>query len=218
MLTELRLLIESGSENRETFFARVEKIFPTLDPRYKDIRRAYDDAKDAFREKWREDGKRYFEHLRGVTLILMTHLRVKNHLLIIAALLHDIVEDCPEWPLQRVRAEYGDEVALLVEWLTKPPKAGGCSKEECSCIYHERFRFAPREFFLIKLSDRLHNLMSMWACDAEKKRRKIEETRSHYLFWAEEHCILIHELEEAVRHVEKMLKQDTPDLSADEHF
>lgn len=217
MLKELKILIDSGSENRETFFARVEKLFPTLDTRYQDIQRAYDDAKNAFREKWREDGKRYFEHLRGVTLILIVHLRVKDHRLIIAALLHDIVEDCPEWPLQRVRAEYGDEVALLVEWLTKRSENDSISKEECARLYHDRFRFAPREFFLIKLPDRLHNLMNMWACDAEKKKRKIEETRSHYLLWAEEHCILIHELEAALAEVEETLKASASG-NENEHF
>lgn len=210
MLEQLKTLIDSGSENRESFFMRVENIFPTLDPRHRDIERAYRDAKEAFREKWREDGKQYFEHLRGVTLILMTYLRIKDHRLIIAALLHDIVEDCPLWPLRRVRAEYGDEVALLVEWLTKR-RLPDQSKDECSRLYHERFRFAPREFFLIKLSDRLHNLMDMWACNVAKKKRKIAETRSHYLLWAEEHCILIHELEAALQELEQSLVIETTD-------
>ncbi|MEK9151078.1 MAG: HD domain-containing protein [Patescibacteria group bacterium] len=213
-------LLQSGSENRESFFGRVEEIFPTLDPRYKAIEKAYNDAKDAFREKWREDGRRYFEHLRAVALILMVHLRVKNHHLIIAALLHDIVEDCPEWTVQRVQAEYGDGVALLVEWLTKPTQEkNGLSKEERACRYHERFRFAPREFFLIKLADRLHNLITLWACDDAKKRRKIRETRDHYLLWAEEHCILIHELEEAIERLEtKQKSADKIEAGSEEHF
>lgn len=117
-------LLEQGTENRETFFRRIERFFPTLDPRYKAIERAYNDAKTAFHEKYREGGERYFEHIRAVALILIDHLRVKNHTLIIAALLHDIVEDCPEWTIPRVSIEYGEEVALLVEWLTKPDHDG----------------------------------------------------------------------------------------------
>lgn len=201
ILRNLITLLQSGSENRETFFARIVLFFPILDPRYLAIERAYNVAKDAFREIKREGGQRYFEHLRAVALILIVHLRVKNHNLIIAALLHDLVEDCPEWTIQRVRAEFGDEVALLVDFLTRP-KISGKTDEECAAIYHERFRFAPREFFLIKLADRLHNLITLWACSPEKQRRKIAETRFHYLFWAEEHCILIHEIEGAIEILE----------------
>lgn len=190
-------LLKQGTENRETFFRRIEQFFPTLDPRYKAIERAYNDAKDAFHGKEREGGDRYFEHIRAVALILIDHLRVRNHTLIIAALLHDIVEDCPEWTILRVRTEYGEEVALLVEWLTKPDYAWN-SKQENVRIYHKRFRFAPREFFLIKLADRLHNLVTLWPCSTEKKLRKTEETWAYYVIWAEEHCILVHEIEEAL--------------------
>lgn len=205
ILTRLIALLQSGSENRETFFARIVLFFPILDPRYLAIERAYNAAKDAFREIKREGGQRYFEHLRAVALILIVHLRVKNHNIIIAALLHDLVEDCPEWTIQRVRAEFGDEVALLVDFLTKH-KFPGKTDEECAAIYHERFRFAPREFFLIKLADRLHNLITLWACSPEKRRRKIAETRAHYLFWAEEHCILIHEIEGAIELLENDMR------------
>lgn len=195
-------LLRQGTENHTTFFKRIERFFPTLDYRYKLIEKAYNDAKDAFHGIEREGGERYFEHIRAVALILIDHLRVKNHTLIIAALLHDIVEDCPEWTIDRVRVEYGDEVALLVEWLTKPDHSEN-SKQENARIYHERFRFAPREFFLIKLADRLHNTITLWPCSHEKKLRKIEETWAYYVFWAEEHNILVHEIEEALAQLEQ---------------
>lgn len=202
ILTRLIALLQSGSENRETFFARIALFFPVLDYRYKEIERAYNLVKEEFRDIMREDGQRYFEHLRAVALILIVHLRVKDYRLIIAALLHDLVEDRPErWTIQRVRAEFGDEVALLVDFLTKHERPG-MTDEECVDAYHRRFRFAPRGFFLIKLADRLHNLITLWACSPEKRRRKIAETRDHYLFWAEEHCILIHEIEGAIELLE----------------
>lgn len=185
-----------AAENRATFFARIAQIYPTRDPRYKEIERAYNAAKDAFRGKNREGGERYFEHLRAVALILIVYLRIKDHRIICAALLHDVVEDIEHWTIARVAAEFGDYVALLVEYLTKPPlELYGGSKALRDKAYHDRFDSAPREFFLIKLADRLHNLITLGACSAEKRARKIEETKLHYLPYAERELILLHEIE-----------------------
>lgn len=200
MLKGMEFLTEA--ENRESFFKRISYFFPTLDPRYKEIERAYNVAKDAFRGKYRDDAKtRYFEHIRSVVLILIDYLRVKNHHVIIAGLLHDIVEDVPSWTVERVRLEFGEEVALLVDYMTKPEKTNA-SKKERDAIYHFRFRSAPREFFLIKLSDRLHNVLTLWNCTLEKRKRKIEETQVYYLPYAEDHMILYHELLEAISFLE----------------
>lgn len=192
------------AENRETFFRRISFFYPKLDPRYQLIQKAYNDAKDAFRGLYRDDQEtRYFEHIRAVTLILIDYLRITDHEMIIAALLHDIVEDIPSWTIGRVQAEFGERVAFLVEYLTKPPKDEYTSKEERDRVYHSRFRFAPREFFLLKLADRFHNVITLWNCDEEKRKRKIEETRKYYLPHAEDHFILYHELHEAIEALEK---------------
>lgn len=202
MLARMEFL--KAAENKESFFRRISYFYPTLDPRYQLIQRAYNDAKDAFRGLYRDDQEtRYFEHIRVVTLILIDYLRVTDHEMIIAALLHDIVEDIPSWTIGRVRAEFGERVAFLVEYLTKPPKHEYTSKEERDRAYHSRFLFAPREFFLLKLADRFHNMITLWNCDGEKRKRKIEETRNHYLPHAEKHLILYHELLEAIRVIEK---------------
>lgn len=193
----------SAAENREKFFRRISYFFPTLDSRYQSIERAYQTAKDAFRDKYRDDGEtRYFEHLRAVTLIVIDYLRVRDHNIIIAALLHDIVEDIPSWPIDRVEKEFGKEVTLLVEYMTKPSKVMCPLKQERDAMYHSRFKSAPRDFFLIKLADRLHNILTLWNCTQEKRRRKIEETRMHYLPFAEEHFILYHELIIAMEQLE----------------
>lgn len=188
----------TAAENRESFFRRIAYLFPASDPRYKKIEEAYDDAKDAFREISRDDGERYFEHIRAVVLILIDYLRVKDHKLIIALLLHDIVEDIPSWTIERVRNKYGNKVARYVDYMTKPPLDKFASKAERDKAYHDRFKRAPRKFFLLKLSDRLHNVITLRGCTPEKMRRKIEETIAHYLPYAEKHFILYYELLEAI--------------------
>jgi len=192
------------AENREKFFRRIAALFPTLDQRYVAIEKAYNYAKDAFREDLREEGVRYFEHLRAVALICIDYLRIKDHEIIIAALLHDIVEDKEEWTVERVMAEFGYNVAYYVECMTKPDlKSCGGSKEVQSAIYHGKFAILPREFFLIKMADRLHNLTTLHFCSREKQIRKIEETRRYYLPYAAKHLILLHEMEYEIEKLEK---------------
>lgn len=203
MLEKVKLILKE-SENREAFFRRIASFLPPMDPRYRMIEKAYNYAKDAFRDQPpRETGERYFEHLRAVVLIQFDYLRLRNHILLSAGLLHDMTEDIPSWPIERVRLEFGDEVALLQDYLSKPSKQEYPSDEERLAVYHRRFENAPREFFLVKLPDRLHNLLSMWSLSPEKRAFKIEETKRHYLPYAEKHIILIHELEEAIKELEE---------------
>lgn len=190
----------SAAENRESFFRRIALFFPKSDFRYKAIERAYNFAKDAFRGKYRDDGEtRYFEHLRAVALIIIDYLRVKDYELIVAALLHDIVEDIPSWTVDRVRTEFGERVAELVDWLSKPPVSQFKSKKDRNREYNKRLHNAHRDVFLIKLADRWHNVLTLSSCTPEKIASKVEETRTYYIPYAEEHCILIHELETALQ-------------------
>lgn len=191
--------------NREAFFRRIKELYPPTDERYRSIENAYITAKRTFRHVIREDGDRYFEHLRAVALILIVYLRVKDPDLIVAALLHDIVEDCPQWPNERVRAEFGDRVADLLGWLSKPSKAEYPEKVDRDRVYHARLAQAPRDVLIIKLADRLHNMLTLSACDPEKRQRKLEETRRYYLPLAEREILLIPELEDAIAIVEESL-------------
>ncbi len=199
MLTDIIALLIIG-QRKETFFGLISTIYPTLDWRYRLIEKAYDDAEGAFKEKHRDSGELYFEHLRGVAMILISRLYVTDHRLIIAALLHDIVEDCPRWPIEKLQKEYGGEIAELISWMTKPHiSLCGGNREEVERVYHERFEYAPRGFFIIKMADRLHNLITLWdGYPEEKRKRKILETRICYLPWARKNLILHEEIDEAL--------------------
>ena len=198
--------ISNGIENRAAFFRRIAALFPTFDPRYACIERAYSAAKDAFRNISRDGGERYFEHLRAVALILIDHLRIRDYRLIVAALLHDIVEDVPSWSVDRVAREFDSEIACLVEWVTKPPSQLFATKHERDHVYHMRLMAAPRNPAILKLADRFHNVQTLWGCDLQKRLRKIEETRRWYLPLAEQHIVLIHELEAALAALEATIQ------------
>lgn len=198
--------ILSGAENRETFFYRVKQTYPTLDGRYKMIERAYNTAKDAFREKYRDDGERYFEHLRAVALIQMDYLFITDHLIIVDGLLHDLKEDIKSWNLQRIQAEFGMQIAEDLEWLSKPSPSEFSTGEKCLQVYHNRFNVAPRRIFLTKLPDRFHNVRTLWSCTEKKRLRKIEETEMIYLPIARRELILAHELEAALEELKNGCK------------
>jgi (p)ppGpp synthase/HD superfamily hydrolase len=194
MLEKVRVVLATGT-NRESFFKIISRLYPTLDPRYIAIEKAYDAMKDAFRGKSRESGERYFEHLRSVALIMILYLRVKDFELIMAGLLHDASEDVEYWPVPRIRRSFGNRVAMYVERLDKGNQV--------------ELETADREFFLIKLSDRLHNLLTLGACPSDKIRRKVEETKLHYLPYAEKYLILYHEILAIIEELESLhLKEE----------
>lgn len=196
MSLELVKYLLLREHNSESFATLIGKFYPKTDVRYKDIMRAYRCAKDAFRHVSRDGGERYFEHLRAVALILIEHLRVHDHQMIVAALLHDIVEDIEEWNFDRLNTEFGDHVSELVWWVTKPNVSGFKNKLDRDRYYnqqlHER---APRDAIIVKLADRLHNLVTMWEVTKAKRERKIAETENFYLPLAVREKILIHEIE-----------------------
>ena len=86
MLKKVKSLLRQA-ENREKFFKRIASFLAPSDPRYQLIEKAYKYAKNAFRGRERKDGGRYFEHLRAVALILIDYFRIRDHVLIVAALL-----------------------------------------------------------------------------------------------------------------------------------
>lgn len=208
-LCKMPFLFERGGreESKKVFFKRVSLFLPAGDPRYEEIEKAYDCAETALEGKFREGGERSFSHSRAVALIMIACLRVRDHRLIIAGLLHDIVEDCPEWTVELVEQKFGAYTAMLISYLTRPPRWKFISREVYGRVFHLQFRFAPRDFFLIKLADRFHNMTTLGPCSHAKQVRQIEETRKYYLPYARKYNILVRELEEALEQAEANLRR-----------
>lgn len=194
-------------ENKASFMWRIEQMFPTRDSRYQIIKKAYELAKDGFRDIKRVEGAWYFEHARALPLIMIDHLGIQDHELICAGFLHDHPEDLRFWSMERIEEYFGEGIASLVEWVTKWPldRFNG-SKEERNRVYLERFEHAgPREATL-KLTDRLHNLITSKCMPVESIKREIVETRKYYLPLAKKYSILYEELCKAVEELEEFLK------------
>lgn len=168
----------------------------------KAVMRAYRFSKYGHRPQQRDGGDRYFDHCKSVALILIDELRVYDAELIIAALLHDIREDSWILTYEDIREFWGKRVERIVRVVTKS------ARRKNNDAYHRRIARADRDAKLVKLADRLHNVRTLWSCDAEKREKQIAETRMWYLPIAQQtEPYLAREIEKALRKAEKLRRQ-----------
>ncbi len=138
------------------------------------LQRAYDVADAHHQGQLRKSGDPYITHPLAVATIL-AELGMDTTTLV-AALLHDTVEDTG-YALTELRAEFGDEVAHLVDGVTKLDKVALGTAAEAETIRKMIIAMArdPR-VLVIKVADRLHNMRTMRFLPPEKQARKAGET------------------------------------------
>ncbi|MCP9943983.1 HD domain-containing protein [Streptomyces somaliensis] len=139
------------------------------------LRRAYELAESSHRGQFRKSGEPYITHPLAVTLIL-AELGAETTTLT-ASLLHDTVEDT-EVTLEEVREQFGEEVAYLVDGVTKLEKVdyGAAAEPET----FRKMLVATGDdvrVMSIKLADRLHNMRTLGVMRPEKQARIAEVTR-----------------------------------------
>ena len=143
------------------------------------IRRAYDLAERAHGQQMRSTGDPYITHSFNVASILCD-LHMDDDT-IIAGLLHDVPEDT-NVPLETIQAQFGDDVAKLVDGVTKLSQLRlGMEQTEAESL-RKMFMAMAEEIrvVLIKLSDRLHNMRTLYALPPEKQRKIARETMEIY--------------------------------------
>lgn len=164
--------------------ASTEKLFKLLEEsgkRYdtEKIQRAFEYAEEAHRGQFRKSGEEYIYHPLSVAEIC-AELNLDSDA-ICAALLHDIVEDCPGASLEGIKTEFGGDVMVLVDGLTKLVAIPFEDKEE-EHIENLRKMFLAMSrdirVILIKLCDRLHNMRTL-ASHLEAKQRLIALETMH---------------------------------------
>ncbi|MGH3624867.1 MAG: RelA/SpoT family protein [Sciscionella sp.] len=138
------------------------------------LQSAYDVAEEMHREQRRKSGDPYITHPLAVATIL-AELGMDTTTLV-AALLHDTVEDT-KYSLDNLRTEFGDEVAHLVDGVTKLDQVRLGAAAEAETIRKMVIAMArdPR-VLVIKLADRLHNMRTMRFLSPEKQAKKAKET------------------------------------------
>ncbi len=162
----------------EELIAEVEAYNPDVD---KDlVRRAFEFAERAHAGQTRRSGEEFIHHPLGVARVCAElHLDEQT---IAAALLHDVVEDTGADP-DELRSEFGVDVALLVEGVTKLTRISFQSREQAEAENYRKMIVAMAHdvrVILIKLADRLHNMRTIEYLGKQKQAQKARETLEVY--------------------------------------
>ncbi len=144
------------------------------------IQAAYEFAENAHRGQVRTSGEPYISHPVAVAYILLEMCMDTDTLC--AALLHDVVEDTGV-ELDTIRKKFGEDVALLVDGVTKIGQVPLNTKEEQHAENIRKILMAMSKdirVIIIKLADRLHNMRTLACRPPEKQRKTSLETMSFY--------------------------------------
>jgi GTP diphosphokinase / guanosine-3',5'-bis(diphosphate) 3'-diphosphatase len=163
----------------------IEKVSQYLPPeKVTLIREAYEFAACAHEGQVRKSGTPYVEHPLEIAVIL-SDLQL-DAATIVAALLHDVPEDC-QIPITKIEEKFGAEVARLVEGVTKLSKVSWHKavdiREKSQSENLRKMLMAMAQdlrVVFIKLADRLHNMRTLDALSPEKRKGVAHETLDIY--------------------------------------
>ena len=165
------------NESIESLFANMEKRISAEDMQR--VRDAYALAAEAHKDQRRKTGEPYIIHPIAVARIVAEELELGANP-VIAAFLHDVVEDT-DYTIEDIRERFGDDVAFLVGVVTKQKKE---KYEKSKQVDNYRQILASVQYdvraILIKLADRLHNMRTLDSMRPDKQMKIAGETDYFY--------------------------------------
>jgi relA/spoT family protein len=144
------------------------------------VKRAFVVARDAHEGQSRSSGEPYITHPVAVASII-AEMRL-DHEAVMAALLHDVIEDTP-YTEEQLKDEFGASVAEIVEGVSKLDKLKFRTRQEAEVANFRKMILAMTKdirVVLIKLADRTHNMRTLSALRPDKRRRIAKETLEIY--------------------------------------
>ena len=144
------------------------------------VKKAYEFSNRVHRGQFRESGDPFVEHCLNVAFIL-----AEQHMdsaTIAAGLLHDAIEDAGA-TAEQIKAEFGEEIATLVDGLSKMSDLKFKSLAEQQVEYFRKMLLSMAKdirIIVIKLADRLHNMRTLAHLPEDKRKRIALETREIY--------------------------------------
>ena len=179
------------------------------------IRRAYEICVTAHKGQFRKSSEEYYIHPLNVAKIIVT-LGMDSES-IAAALLHDVVEDT-EISSEEIKRDFGEEVALLVDGVTKIGRIQYVSREQAQAESLRKMLIAMGKdirVIVIKLADRLHNMRTLDSLPEAKQLEKSLETIEVYAPIA--HRLGIHAIKEeledlSIRHLDPIAYAEIEEL------
>ncbi len=172
-------MTQDECRNLEDLLSAMSKYHPEANLAL--VEKAYSFAEKAHEGQMRKSGEPYFIHpviVSGILAKLMLDAPT-----IAAGLLHDTVEDCEEVTLEVIEKEFGQEVALLVDGVTKLKRLDFTSRVEQQAESIRKMILAMSKdirVVLIKLADRLHNMRTLKSQPPASQKRISQETLDIY--------------------------------------
>ncbi len=196
--------------SQSSFFRRMKAFYGGRSEAYKKIEWTDMLTQELFSGEYRLTGEEYIIHPRSVALIATELVKVHDYQVIVGCIIHDNREYAEvygtnQWDTKFVQSWFDPRVERLLASQTMPCVRGKMTREKAHEIYYRRMSESEcadsRDFFEIKLPDRLHNL---WTLSSDimpvgKVREKIVETEVHYVPHAVRHGILVQEFREVLR-------------------
>jgi GTP diphosphokinase / guanosine-3',5'-bis(diphosphate) 3'-diphosphatase len=175
---EGKVLVENSTFNKEEALGRLMDIVKSYldDADCERIMEAFRLADKAHAPQKRASGEPYILHPLAVATIL-AHLQI-DATTVIAALLHDVVEDT-EYTLEQIEEMFGKDVAFLVDGVTKLNQFQYQTKEDQQLENYRKMILAMAKdvrVVVIKLGDRLHNMRTLKHMRSDKQKRIAKET------------------------------------------
>ncbi len=158
-----------------------DKLSSYLEPaQVKKVIRAYNFAEKGHQGQYRQSGEEYITHPLAVAHILADmHM---DHESLLAALLHDVIEDT-DFTKSQLTWRFGRTVAMLVDGVSKLSEIEFSSRAEQQAENFQKMTLAMARdirVVLVKLADRLHNMRTLGVLNPEKRRRIARETLEIY--------------------------------------
>src|SRR5262245_43981997 len=186
-------VVESAEQHQhlvEQLIADVGAYKPDVDREL--LEHAFAVAAAAHEGQQRRSGEPFIQHPFAVARILAElHLDEET---LAAALLHDVLEDT-SMDVDQLKSEFGDEIARLVDGVTKLTRIQFQSREHAEAENYRKMILAMAQderVILIKLADRLHNMRTIEYLGKQKQIQKAKETLEVYAPLA--HLLGIHKL------------------------
>ena len=185
-LDEVKAISMEENQEYEKSTMTIEKVLDqakTYLHKEKNLKLIYDAYVVAERQhqgQLRKSGELYIKHPLEVAYMLAS-LGAGPHT-IAAGLLHDVVEDT-NYPIEKIKEQFGDDVAIIVDGVTKISKLKYMTKEKALAKTHQKILIAMAKdirVVMVKLVDRLHNMRTLQFQPRDKQERIAKETLDLY--------------------------------------
>ncbi|MGH2794767.1 MAG: RelA/SpoT family protein [Actinomycetota bacterium] len=174
VLARLRTVEAAPDQGLDALLKRLKTASPKADA--KQVQKAYEYAAQSHRDQFRASGEQFIEHPLAVADIMCDLW--PDTTTIVSALLHDVVEDTP-LTLDDIEGEFGGEVRLIIDGLTKLDKIEFRTREQHQAENIRKMMLAMAKdirVLYIKLADRLHNMRTIGHMPRDKQETKARET------------------------------------------